>query len=301
MDLPIKLQIPDSFYEEEEKCGSLITKEEKKIWAIELDLLNEFKRICDKYNLKWYIAYGSLIGTIRHKGFIPWDNDVDVWMPRIDFHELCKHSDEFVHPYFLQTPHTENGRYFSNYCKLCNSLTTGSWKGLYDLGVNCGLFLDIFIIDEIPDDKCLEKRILNKIGFYSHFEIFINSKDSKQFSIKKSVRYLIWKYFLHKCNGAVLFDKIDQICYENTGKGYNQVGYFPSPYGNRDRAPKECWAETLWMDFEMLKVPVPIGYHTILSNIYGDYMQLPSIDKRVTHEYLDMSPDIPYTVFWKNS
>lgn len=300
MNLPIKLSIPDSFYEEEERCGYLVSREAKKIWAIELDLLNEFKKKCDKYNLKWFIAYGSLIGTIRHKGFIPWDNDVDVWMPRKDFKELCKHSNEFLYPYFLQTPKTEKGRYFSNSAKLCNSLTTGSWKGLYNLGINCGLFLDIFILDEIPDFQEHERSILKKIFFYSRFETFINRKNKYKNTFKQYVRYLIWKYYLHKCDGAALFEIIDRICAKCNGRGYGKMGYLPSLYGERDRFPKECLSEILWVDFEMLRVPVPIGFHTILSNIYGDYMKLPPIDKRVSHEYLDMSPEIPYNEYWKS-
>lgn len=300
MFLPIKMQVPESFYEAEERSGHLITKKEKKIWAVELDLIEEFRRVCTKYNLRWFVAYGTLLGAVRHNGFIPWDNDVDVWMPREDFKILCKHSNEFLHPYFLQTPQTEKGRYFSNSAKLCNSLTTGSWKGLYDLGINCGLFIDIFILDEIPDSKEKERSVLKKIFFYSRFEFFINRKNKHKLSFKQYVRYLIWIFYFHKCDGAVLFDLIGEICDKCNGRGYGRMGYFPSLYGERDRFPKECLSETQWVDFEILKVPVPIGFHTILSNVYGNYMQLPPIDKRCAHDYLDISPDIPYNEYWKS-
>ena len=99
----IKLDIPAGFFEGEERCGYYVSPEMKKVWAVELDLLSEFARVCKKHNLKWWICYGTLLGAVRHKGFIPWDDDVDVVMMRSEYDKLCEVSrEEFRHPYSLQ-------------------------------------------------------------------------------------------------------------------------------------------------------------------------------------------------------
>ena len=99
--------VPPSFLQEETVCEFFVDSTRKKIWAIELDILIEFDRICKKHGLKYFLMCGTLLGAIRHKGFIPWDDDIDVAMPRDDFNKLNTLQDEFKHPFFLQTPLTD--------------------------------------------------------------------------------------------------------------------------------------------------------------------------------------------------
>ena len=89
--------------ESEEICGYFVTEQQKKIWNIEINILVEFMRVCNKNNLKFFVAHGTLLGAVRHKGFIPWDDDIDVNMPRKDFDKLVKISKkEFEQPFFFQ-------------------------------------------------------------------------------------------------------------------------------------------------------------------------------------------------------
>lgn len=111
-----------------------------------LDLYFELEKVCKKYGLKLYASGGTLLGAVRHKGFIPWDDDMDFWMMRSDYEELQKHADEFSHPYFLQTPYTDKGYYYSA-IKFRNSNTTDistffAWEDW-----NMGIAIDIFPID----------------------------------------------------------------------------------------------------------------------------------------------------------
>ena len=116
--------INESFLREETVCDFFVDEKRKKLWAVLLDMLIEFDKICSKYGLKYFMIYGSLLGTIRHHGFIPWDDDIDVAMPRKDYEVFIQLGKEFKHPLFLQTPYTDRG-YFYTPARIRNSNTTG--------------------------------------------------------------------------------------------------------------------------------------------------------------------------------
>ena len=110
--VPLKLQIAPSFFLEEERDGYVVSAGMKQIWAVELDLLAEFARVCAENGLKWFVHAGTMLGAVRHQGFIPWDDDIDVVMPREDYDRLCKLAPTaFSHPYFFQCEDTD--RYFA--------------------------------------------------------------------------------------------------------------------------------------------------------------------------------------------
>ena len=114
--------LPESFFREEVRCDYLVTEEYKKIWAVEIDLLLKLDSICRKHGLRYFLMYGSLLGAVRHGGFVPWDDDLDVIMPRDDYEKLQSLASEFEHPYFLQNPYTDSESFFSN-TRLRNSNT----------------------------------------------------------------------------------------------------------------------------------------------------------------------------------
>ena len=105
----MKLEIADSFYKEEERCGYVVSAHMKKVWAVELDLLYQLQQVCEKYGIKYYGSAGTILGAERHKGMIPWDDDIDIMMMRDQYDLLCSHADEFEEPYFLQTFDTDEG------------------------------------------------------------------------------------------------------------------------------------------------------------------------------------------------
>lgn len=124
----LKIKLPKHFLEGETRCGYYISPEMKKVWAIELDLLAEFMRICDIHHLKYWADGGTLLGAVRHKGFIPWDDDIDIIMMRDDFDKLCKFGpQEFKYPYFFQTEETDPGS-ARGHVQIRNSETTGMLK-----------------------------------------------------------------------------------------------------------------------------------------------------------------------------
>ena len=116
----------EGFLEEEVRCGYTVSAEMKKLWAVELDLLAEFDRVCKKHGLTYFAFGGTLLGAVRHQGFIPWDDDIDVVMFREDYRRLTQiAAEEFRHPYFFQTPFTDCGLVMGG-SRLRNSNTTVS-------------------------------------------------------------------------------------------------------------------------------------------------------------------------------
>ena len=108
-----------SFFDEEIRCDFLVTKERKKIWAIGLDLLLEFDRVCKKYNLSYFLIHGSLLGAIRHNGFIPWDDDIDVAMLRSDYNNLMNiAAKEFSNQYDITKRLCEKLQKFRILCQI---------------------------------------------------------------------------------------------------------------------------------------------------------------------------------------
>ena len=125
----LKLQFDDSFFHEETRCDYLVDEKTKKIWAVQIDLLAELLRVCREHDIKVSAFAGTVLGAVRHKGFIPWDDDIDVCMDRENFNKLLAITDTFNYPYFLQTAYNDQ-EFFIGYARLRNTLTTGviSWE-----------------------------------------------------------------------------------------------------------------------------------------------------------------------------
>lgn len=156
---------PD-FFRPEVRCDFLVDENRKKIWAIELDLLIKFDAVCKKHNLKYFLMYGSLLGAVRHKGFIPWDDVLDVAMPKEDYEKFLTLANEFDHPYFLQTPYTDNG-YFFSFAKLINDNTSAISKMFAFQNFHKGNLQKEFAVEIKKVEKLYEyiKKDAERLGY----------------------------------------------------------------------------------------------------------------------------------------
>ena len=306
--LPIKIAIEDSFFEEEDRCGYLVSREMKKIWAVELDLLNEFSTVCEDYQLKWFVHAGTMLGAIRHKGFIPWDDDIDVVMPRSDYEKLCGiASDVFTDPYFFQTENTD--RFFCrNFARLRNSMTTAiqHWESKRRYPYNQGIFIDVFPMDNIPDDLEERNHYFEEVVYYHSMSwqmrnyVYFFHEEKSVGAVKYLKRYgkhLLYKYVQRKKRNYVNFvDQCDKVLQKYNGQLTGWIGESVIPPLGRWVWKKEWVENVMCVPFEMLMVPVPVGYEECLKAGFGKNWRIPKQAPNM-HGNVFFDVDKPYTEY----
>ena len=277
--LPIKMKIDESFLDAEIRNGYSISNNMKKIWAVLLDLLNEFSRVCEKNNIQWFADAGTILGAARHKGFIPWDDDIDVMMTRENYNKLCEIAEfEFSQPYFFQTEYNDFGS-IRGHAQLRNSLTTGilSSEKEMKLKINQGIFLDIFPVDNIPDDykqrakfiKKVEKARLRTYRIGSITSRYIKKGNSFRDKVKAMLHFFLKNNKKLEIKYYKKYEILEQK-YLNI-KTLEVAKLFIFPFKERRIWKSEWLDDVTYLDFEMIKIPVPIGYIDLLDKFYGNW------------------------------
>ncbi len=277
----LKHKYGEDFFREEVRCDFTITAERKEVWAVLLDMLEKFIEVCKKYNLTYFAMGGTLLGAVRHKGFIPWDDDMDIGMPREDYDKLLEIGEkEFSYPYFFQTPHTDP-YYGFTFAKIRNSETTFISPKLVSRGenMNMGIFLDIFPMNLSRRDKDSEIREKLKPLIMKNF---VHMKKNAAFLEQKDIEQ-IEMYYDENNNMADTFDEIQKIMqtYSNDENVDMISNYcFVGDNGSKYIHKKEYFESFTQLSFEHLELNVPTEYDVMLKTTYGDYMQLPPMEKR---------------------
>ncbi len=283
-------RISEEFLKPEYRCDYYVNERMKKIWAVELDLYLEFERVCKKHGLKYYIFGGSLLGAVRHKGFIPWDDDIDVAMLRDDYDRFVSLAYEFENPYFLQIPLTDEYSGFS-FARLRNSNTTSLIEKFKYSKMNQGICLDIFPVDKVNQDT--QEKDYNAIIQLAIQNSTYMRKDNPNLSRQDIERVQKWQGM----SSVEVYNKIQKIAskynYIDENKTalmvYNAYGYERQTYDTN------AFDKVVMGKFENYDVPMPIGYDNILTVAYGDYMSMPPIEMRKTvHMGAVFDPDTSY-------
>ena len=280
----LKIILPDGFLNEETRCGYTIPRTMKEVWAVQLDLLAEFDRVCRKNNIRYIASGGTMLGAVRHQGYIPWDDDLDLMLPRADYNRLCSvAAAEFETPYFFQTEYTDPG-FMRGFARLRNSETAGIQKFEYgkQYGFNQGIFIDIFPMDEVVSDQSqLEKQSKKAKKYYSIACIL--SEMTNRFPPNKKP---YWKYAYKTIGHYLLGNLIDRLrlqdhylrmfeeeCAKYNGTHQSTWSLLSFQFDNRRHdLPVYDESEIMFVDFEFVKMPIPRNYDIHLKNKYGDYM-----------------------------
>ena len=262
-----KLNVEDSFFEQEERNGYVVSSEMKRIWAVEMDLLKKLLEVCDKYHLRIWADGGTLLGAIREHGYIPWDDDIDMAMLRDDFDKLVKIAPkEFSHPYFFQFGYSEK-YYPLGHAKLRMDNTTAiePYKSYYH--IHQGVFIDIFPYDAVPDDQAkLNLLVAERERYFSTVHGCLTP-----LSLRHPGRS--FRTILSRLRYRRLFSQFEDVFRRNSIENNRCVSCLSFIIDLQHFLRNKEWYEsTLYFPFEDIMMPVPGGYHSILERQYGDYM-----------------------------
>ena len=252
----------------------------EEVKKIELELLLKFDAICTKHNLRYFLGYGTLIGAVRHQGFIPWDDDIDVVMPRPDYEKLNQliGNQNIDNRYCLLNSETKDYIYsFSKFVDLRTQMVE-KWMISNVLGV----YIDVIPLDGVPADTAERKHFYDKLMFY-HYGLLMSTRVNKsRRTLLKTIASRIMYYPVKLVGYKNWRKKVQKLCNKYPYEESEYIGNLSlDTYLRKECYPKAIFDNTIRIMFEGHLFCVPERYDELLRHIYGDYMVLPPIEQRV--------------------
>ena len=322
---PLRENFVENLYCDEVRNGFLVTSHRKKLWNVQIGLINEFARVCKKYNLKWFAWGGTLLGAARHKGFIPWDDDVDLAMLRPDYNKFVKiAAEEFKYPYFFDNWYNYRLEIDENHSdpselqfplirkdSMQQSFPFGPMIKIRDCRTtmievnnrkytNQGIWIDIFPIDILPPfsdaqqlrNCALAREILMAAIFPYRIRQAMETKQPLLISYEDMKKFLVLSYHQR----GTYFDNLSNEIFFRSPRVGTLFGNY---WSNRTDLSIEIenFDEIVYMPFENIEIPAPIGWENYLKMAYGDWRKMVYTHSHAT-EY---SADIPYSEYYMTS
>lgn len=282
------LKFDDAFFEEESRLDFTITSTMKHAWAAQLEVLMKIASVCDKHGITYYAFWGTLLGAIRHDGFIPWDDDIDIAMKREDYMRFLEvAADELPKEYSILNIYNVP-QYRNTFTRITNSDSIDMSVHHMEEYHGCpfAIGIDIFPLDYIPKDKetaDMQREIFDMIsqlisvdryisGNSSENETVIAAKEALKQGIEDlnamfGVDTLAERTYFNQLR--ILFDMACMIGNENNGELLTSMPEYVA--GNGFVLDKD-WFERVEKNFENISLPIPSDYDEVLKALYGDYM-----------------------------
>ena len=266
--------------------GKVLTSDEYKEEAKKA--LAALHDICVRNDIRYFAAYGTMLGAVRHKGFIPWDDDIDICMTRDDYEKLCEVMAKETSDYYILSEDTSKYYYFY-FSRFCSRTATLKLKGIIDFE-GLGPFVDIFILDktsENPAERAAHNRevlaLNQKIKYAVPIRYYHSLKPKRRIKMILNLPKRIDAGLIHG------FDRIKKqrretiLRYRNSDSKLYTTSY--DPIQEKCLYYQNEIDDLILVPFEDLEVYIPAAYDTLLTRRYGDYMQLPPEDQRITHHH----------------
>lgn len=250
--------------------------------GIELEILKMFDTFCREKNIRYFLGFGTLLGAIRYKKFIPWDDDVDVLVPREDYDKLLSlfRDNEKYHLYAFE----KDRKYHFPFAKLCD-MTTIKEETIYpNKGVKLGVEIDIFPLDAFDKNLKEAKKETNRI--FKNM-LWLGRTKARKPLANNLLKRIVWRIimiFVNILGGEYFVKKIIKESNKPKQKGSSYLGAKVwCIWGERGIIPAEVFSDTVEVEFEGQMFPAPIGWDKYLTCLYGDYLPEPPKEKQKTH------------------
>ena len=268
-----------------------ISVEEIKI--IQFDILLNVKEFCEKHHIKYFLFYGSLLGAVRHKGYIPWDEDIDIGMPRPDYDLFIKiFNDPDAHLEVIAPELCWN--YYAPYANVYDDRTVLEESAINHKNKRIGVKIDVFPIDGVADTFKDYKRSKKKVMIYrrilqsKYYNLTTLFFSNKRFFCKLLLIRIFTFCFRFSDVQKLISKEAKRIKYDSA-KFVDQMTFVDYGY---TRLQKDTFDEFVDVEFEGSFFKAPKNYDNVLKTIYGDYMQLPPVEQRIPHH--------GFTAYWKD-
>ena len=301
----LKIQLPKDYLKEEERDGYLVTSEVKQFWAVLLDILVQIDTVCKKHNIQYFLCGGTLLGAVRHRGFIPWDDDLDVMMKRNDYNRFCEVAPIELHqPYFFQTEKTDPG-HLLRHAKVRNSNTTGMFKSFAGKGykINQGIFVDVFPMDNLPDDMNERKKYYDdlfklwgkvwKLSAFKNRGVRFGTLENLKLYGENLLLSLTGKQDIYNAQFEKLAGKYKDVSTEDCCLILGHLT--PKGLKNTHLWKTKDYLQMTTAPFEFLDMPIPVNYDAQLTTLYGDWHKI--VMGENSHGELIVDVDRPYTYY----
>ena len=258
----------------------------KKFKTCLLETMDYIHSICEEHSLCYFIMFGTLLGSARHKGFIPWDDDIDIVMPRDDYNKFVKILTDCDSDFFIVT-HELNRKYYLPFAKVCNKKIV-----LYEhvsRPIKLGAYIDVFPLDYCEDSFKESLSLVRKLFIKQRQLTIKNTRIDSERPLWKNALLILLKLLLLFRTRHSLIKYINKESTKNASKPKKYVSCLCFVvYKEKALFESDMFSETVLVEFEGRKYRAPKHYVSILSQIYGNYLKLPPAEKRVTHHGFDL-------------